>query len=225
MLTGVLPVAVLDRVWHSDFTEQAYGAYGLSWDRGDQGDPNYAGSRFHDVSLHNPTGINSGLAPVELLVTRVTAEPLILQNAANSSWTVNAALGVSVSSAEEAYFAGTFAPSAVNVIGVRFGWLQPGRVDETAVKLPTGHLDCGTHSVQQIVSVNGIANDVIGPAHRGGDQSGSPLFEAGGDAPLRIKPGGRLMCQIYQATTVAAVGVYNALLASFYWSERPFEEE
>lgn len=240
ILTGVIPVALVETFLQADYTENAFAAGAQSWDPHLEGDAAIANpGQYHSVTLHNPIPA-SGRNSVECLVYRVTGFQATGAATAQPAghplnYLQEDTTALRIHTALESYFDGTggvtFTRSNIGGAGVgqAAAWLQMGvgpQLDQ--LRLPVAHLDCGVHTSLPVVSVGGVNQFAVGPmmapsSGAAGSEWPGSLFEAGTTNYLRLKPGQRLMVQGYRRFG-SFVANNNAVFASFWWVERPWEE-
>lgn len=225
---GLLQVIQADRHWHSEDLRM-FGAVGVSWGAGD---PDMTTARHHTVSLHNPTDDR------ELLVYRAAGW---VSAGFDTSFQVP---GSHIFTPLEAYYelqpAGPYFPREaaagppVILDPFAFPWVQTGTgPGDNTIDLGSAHLDQGTHSALQAVTVQPLGVfSTIGPRHvqtgalaaAGAQPALGSRFQGPDSPPLRLKPRQRLALQslvAHRSTSLQGL----ALEVEFWWSERAYEGE
>jgi len=210
VLTGMLPVAIVDRHWHQHDLD-VFGVFGQAAEL-------------------------TGAGPATFLAVEIFA-PLTQDL---TLWRIHAAYshlfptGNHRFDAQPIHVFTPFAPydPTVNNRNAHFPWLQ------MAVGRPTlggAIVLSGDNVALQVATVAGVPTDTIGPilreSHNATNATG--ISQAGAfmqldfgtkpeSPPLRLKAGGRLCVQMAAPTLLTAASV-QTLDVSFYYSERPAE--
>jgi hypothetical protein len=205
MLSGVLPVAVVDRHWHQEELDL--------WGLNVATDIGVVPNRHHAVSLHNPSTEDPLL---EVLVWRVNACLFDVNTGRPRPGPIH--LFTPLTPAYNPH-------SSPATIPLHFPWLQTPASFGDEVALSRVHGDAGGNPALQVVTVNGVATTSIGPSvwtitgHGLAGEEHMPFAELGPGPtapPLRVKPGQRLTVQ-----HLISQGLLT-LQANFWFSQRPF---